>query len=823
MTCLSSRRRWPTAPRAHSLFPINALVNDQLKALLKLDLLLGKQALRIAKYTGAQDSNSRKAIRAREPHILLTNPEMLHLSFLQWHQNWEWLWRNLRQVVIDEIHTYRGVFGSSMVRVLQRLRRVAEHYGSHPQYICCSATIANPRELTETLTGERFSVVDRDGAPRGRKFFVLWNPPLTENGDSNLRRSHTQESVDLLLDCTRVGLNTMLFARSRNLAEHMLRMTQSDNGEDAERGEIASYRAGYLATEREAIENKLKAGKIRGIITTNALEMGIDIGGLDAAILSGYPGTVMSTWQQAGRAGRLGRDALVLMVASQNPLDHYYVEHPQGFLAEPHELAVVDPENQHIKLKHLLCAAHELPFIHSELAALSEVTQSAIADLQGLGMLVPCQVDKDAGLTYDKEHRPIHMRVSLRSASHGTYRIVTVESQEIGTIELPNAFREAHPGAIYQHGGDDYRVTFLDRARKIERVRTEHAPNYTRSSGSLAVRVAGISASRVLDLGAGPLTVHLGDLLVEERVQSYQELRLGSDELVKRVNLDYPLTIRFSTTGMWIEVPKDIVQQLRAPVSPAAREQESCPDMDGGADSRLTDGLHAIQHLVTGTIPLLVMCDRRDVNGYHHACHPDVGAPALFLYDAYSGGIGLAETAYERAEDLLRVAHETVSRCPCSSGCPSCIQSGACRLRNESLDKVAARTIMTALSGSDEPVSLSSVFEAPISRSLSQHGTRPTPGPRGLDRERSRWRALEELQAMTERMGLRRQSIPAKEASSGPELQWSEGDWLNHPRHGRGIVVSSHLEEGREMVTVRFLRRGTVLDGDATRHALRRL
>ncbi|MBC7235771.1 MAG: DEAD/DEAH box helicase [Chloroflexi bacterium] len=801
------------------IYPINALVNDQLKALFKMNLALGADAVGVAKYTGAVYGAQRREVRARNPHILLTNPEMVHLSFLLWHNQWETMWRHLRYIVLDEVHTYRGVFGANMAQLLRRMVRMAQHYGSDPQFLCGSATIANPRELVEALTGRPFAVVDRDGAGRGRRYFVLWNPPLVGETDSNVRRSYAQESVDLLLRCLRADLNTIVFTRARRLTESMLRMSQTAIEEEpsqALKAQISSYRAGYLAEEREEIETKLKLGEIRGIITTNALEMGIDIGGLDSAIIAGYPGTIMSTWQQAGRAGRRHRDALIFLVASQNPLDQYYMNHPQEFFSQPHERATVDLHNQHIRLKHLLCAAKELPFGAEEMAHLPADTRELLEAMLRAGLLE--QGDDGEGgqcLKYPQDRRDVHLQVSLRAASQEVYRIVEEGREgsgaEIGTIEPPNAFREAHPGAIYQHGGEDYRVIHFDRQRKVITVREEPAPNYTRSSSALHVTIEATRAQRTLNLGGLPVVVMLGDVLVQETVHSYQERQLGSDALVKRVNLDYPLVMRLHTTAMWLALPPE----LRA-IAEGATGQPLEGGEEGGLD-RLAAGLHAVQHLLTGIMPLLVMCDPRDVGGYDHPGHPGVGAPTVFLYDAYEGGIGLAEVAYQRAEELLRFAHDTVARCGCRSGCPSCIQSGTCRLRNENLDKGAARSILAALVDVQKGQGKASEAKP---EALAERMGLVVPSEGLL---LSRQRAIEELLARTARGTLAAHRLSPAERPMR-ELQFHKGDQVFHTTFGRGEVLSSRFRAGRELVTVRFTRRrGSVKEVDASTGALQKI
>ena len=798
--------------RALYLYPINALVNDQLKSLGKMNLALGSQAVGIAKYTGSVNTARRKEIRDRNPHILLTNPEMVHLSFLQWHQNWVSLWSNLRFVVIDEVHTYRGVFGANMGHLFRRMMRVARHYGSSPQFICCSATIANPLELAEKLTGQSFSVLDNDGAGTQRKYFALWNPPLVSDGDENMRRSYAEESIDLLLHCVRARYNTILFARSRHLTERMLRLSReivASQGRPDLQERLSSYRAGYLAEEREEIEMQLKAGDIQGIITTNALEMGIDIGGLDAAIICGYPGTVMSTWQQAGRAGRRGREALVFLVASQNPLDQYYMHHPADFFAQPHELAVVDLDNPHIMLKHLLCSAAEVPLEPDEMEAMPADSQAMIGRARELGLLASCSLpDGSEGLTYGQERRSVHMQVSLRAASHETYRILNEQRNEIGTIEPPNVFREAHPGAIYQHAGEDYRVTFLDRYRKTVSVREENVPNFTRSSSTLNLRIEQVHESRPITLGALTGNASLGEVQIEETVRSYQELRLGSDEMVRRVNLSYPLTMRLRTMAMWLAFPEQAQSIATAAVVGEIKDPNQA----------LGESLHAIQHLLTSTIPLLVMCDRRDISGYYHTKHADVGGAALFLYDACQGGIGLADIAYQRLESLLALAYETAIRCQCQTGCPSCIQMGSCRLRNESLSKAAAIAILSQLLGQEHEAS------RPIS-ALVDTTQRQAASLLARSRVGSRERALVELDERTRRGDLRQHFGTHKQDDATPaiEPQFATGDWIEHGTYGRGIVLSSRIDGRRELVKVRFLHRGRTREVDTSKVTLRKL
>ncbi|MFO7698676.1 MAG: DEAD/DEAH box helicase [Anaerolineae bacterium] len=778
------------AARALYIYPINALVNDQFNMLARINLELGQNAVGIDRYSGSVTSDRRKDIRERQPNILLTNPEMVHLSFLQWHSIWATLWKNLSYVILDEVHTYRGVFGAHMAGLVRRLLRVAHYYGANPQFICCSATIANPQDLVENLTSRPCTVVDRDGSASGRRLFVLWNPPLDKNEGENVRRSYADESVDLLQLCLREDLNTIVFTRARAVTERMLRQSQGLSPDaveikDEPVPQIASYRAGYLAEEREAIETRLKLGELRGVITTNALELGIDIGGLDSAIIAGYPGSIMSTWQQAGRAGRRGKDALVFLVASQNPLDQFYMLHPEQFFDEPHEQAVVDLANPFVRLRHLLCSAREVPWILDEIAYEHEDTRRDLAALKGAGILEEQVVRGRASLAYpgDDKRKGLHMQLSLRSAGQTTYAIRDEQRHEVGSIQPPNVFREAHPGAIYQHIDGDYRVLALNTYEHTVTVRPESLPHYTRSQSASSISVSRELVQRPLGLDDRGPTVHLGEVVVTEVVSAYQELEMGSNRLVRRVNLEKPLRIRLHTTGLWISLPPQLEQAM-----PGLSDSER--------RTTLEYGLHAVQHLLTGLVPLLVMCDRRDIGGESSVKHPDVGRSALFLYDAYEGGIGLAEAAYQQVERLLALAHDTVRSCSCSDGCPACIQSSNCRRGNEALDKQAAIGILAQLT-----------IQFADSDAAARTGRQQLAG--GLSR--SLERAIEEIDQATIRRGLVSRSADAADAE--PELAgpaYAVGTWVHHAVYGRGIVIETDGTGNAAWVTVRFVRRSVI-------------
>ncbi len=776
---------------AHALYiyPINALINDQFNSLARLNLELGHDAVSIDRYSGSVTTDRRRDIRARQPNIILTNPEMVHLSFLQWHHLWAPMWRNLAYIVLDEVHTYRGVFGAHMAGLARRLLRVAHHYGADPRFICCSATIANPRELVESLISRPCTLVDQDGSASGRRLFVLWNPPLQPEEGENVRRPYTDESVDLLQLCLQADMNTIVFTRARRVTEQMLRKSQGLNTESEEATDepvpqIASYRAGYLAEEREAIESRLKRGELRGVITTNALELGIDIGGLDTAIIAGYPGSIMSTWQQAGRAGRRGRDALVFLVASQNPLDQFYMSHPEQFFAEPHEQAVVDLANPFVRLRHLLCSAREIPWSLEEVARQPADIQRDMAALKEAGVLEEQSPRGEPQLVYPGEdaRKGLHMQISLRSAGQETFTIRDEQRHEIGTIQPPNVYREAHLGAIYQHIDGDYRVVGFNRYEHAITVRPEPLPHYTRSQSASSISVTRELARRQLGDEQAGLSVHLGEVSVAEVVSAYQELEMGSNRLVRRVNLETPLRIRLHTTGLWVSLPPTLEEAMSG-----ASESERL--------RALEYGLHALEHLLTGLVPLLVMCDRRDIGGDFAVSHPDVGGGALFLYDAYEGGIGLAEAGFERIEQLLALAYDTVVHCSCQDGCPACIQSSSCRRGNESLDKHAAIVLLSALA----PAFAASGAVTPARRQRAGSGL-----------ERSLERAIEEIDLATRKRSIHEAAaaVPAEPAPAGPA--YAVGSWVRHAVYGRGIVIETDGSGNGAWVTVRFVRRSVI-------------
>ena len=446
------------------IFPTNALMNDQLATLTGLIKDLGPAGAKIGahKYFGQMNRDEKTEVRRQKPRILLTNPELVHLSLTAWHHVWPQFLSKLKYIVIDEVHTYRGIFGSHMAHVLRRLRRVCAFYGSYPQFVCCSATIGNPLELVENLTGlANFELIDHDGARKNAKHIVVWKPPLFD-GDAKGElkpRSYVEETVDLFSMLLDSNFSTLCFARTRRNAENMHRML-GRNRSSRVMAKTAVYRAGLQTDERIRIEQGLKAGEIEGVFSTNALELGIDIGGLDAVIISGYPGSQMATWQQAGRAGRGGKDAVVFIITSKNPIDQYFSANPQSLFGRPAERALLNVENPNIARQHLLCAAQELPLKARQLEQYypAEVDEILVA-LEASGELTR----REDGWTLVAGRPAPHQSVSLRTSTTQRYSLVNQNTgREIGTIEPPNVYTETFPGAIYSHGGETYKVDHID-------------------------------------------------------------------------------------------------------------------------------------------------------------------------------------------------------------------------------------------------------------------------------------------------------------------------------------------------------------------------
>jgi DEAD/DEAH box helicase domain-containing protein len=652
------------AATALLLYPTKALANDQFRSLAEIGEGTGIQVFP-AIYDGDTPREKRPRIRAGS-RVILSNPHELH-HLLAWHHQWSRFFTGLQFVVIDEAHRFRGVFGSHVALLLRRLRRICRHYGSSPRIVLSTATIANPGEFARKLCGVPCRVIDRDGSPHGHRTFLLYNPFTDGNRDPSVHR----ETALLVSRCIRHRLQTICFTGSRKTTELVavwVREILSGEGPGASPA-VASYRAGYLPEERRAVEQQLKAGALRGVVSTNALEVGIDIGSLEAVVLSGFPGTMMSAWQQVGRAGRSQSRSLALMVAFANPLDQYFMHHPGAFFQRPHEHAIIDLENPYILSGQVLCAAAELPL-------------SPGRDGEFFGPDLPTIIASQErehllgrtrrGWVYSGSRRAPEL-VSLDSTSQETYRVLC-SGRVLETLDRSQAFREAHPGAVLLHQGEQYLVRSLDLDTRTVRVSPVEVDYYTRPLKSVHIRVERTRAERPLP----SCRLFFGDVEVTEQYTAYKILK--GETVVAIEPLDLP-PLRFSTRALWMQLSPEAASLVQA----------------HGED--FAGGLHGLEHLFIAVMPFHVLCDRWDIGGLSVPCAGDSGDPTVFVYDGYEGGIGLCEKAYDRCEEVLRTAEELVRECRCDKGCPACIYSPKCGNDNQPLDKAASLRLLDLLQG----------------------------------------------------------------------------------------------------------------------------
>jgi DEAD/DEAH box helicase domain-containing protein len=666
----------PTAT-AIAMFPTKALAQDQLRHIRAFLL----PAVRSAIYDGDTPTSERQWVR-RNANMVITNPDMLNVGILPQHDKWATFLRHLSVVVIDEMHIFRGVFGSHVANVIRRLRRIAAHYGARPLFVCASATIGNPAELGARLTGLPFDAVTDDGSPRGEKLFALWNPPLLEPDDEGGGRySATSQAAGLLAGLARDSVRTIAFTRSRKGAElvaaHARDLLTDEATGKAER--IAAYRAGYLPEERRALERDLTEGKLLGVAATTALELGIDIGGLDCCLIAGYPGTVAGTWQQAGRAGRAQQRSLAVLIAQDDPLDQYIVHHPLSLFGRPHESAIIDHSNPHILDAHAGAAAYELPLTSSDEDFFGPSITGAIARLVD-AKLLRARADK---FFWNGARAPAG-DVDLRSAGRTVSIVEAGTGRLLGTAEEGRAMHSLHAGAIYIHQGEQFEVHKLDLHDAVALVERTEATHYTQSRDVTDIRILETTASK----RAGIVDLFFGTVRVSNQVVSYVRKRLYTNEVIGEEPLDMPET-SLETEAVWYTVHDEVLAD--AELTPA--------DVPGAA--------HAAEHAAIGIMPLFAMCDRWDIGGVSTAMHEDTAACTVFIYDGYPGGAGLAARSFDAGAEHLRATLETISSCPCERGCPSCVQSPKCGNGNEPLDKAGAIRLLSTIL--DQPMSSSSV------------------------------------------------------------------------------------------------------------------
>lgn len=699
-----------TDPLATALYlsPTKALGADQLRSFQELldgtltveqetaasssPVLPQLQRIYPQQYDGDTSSDNRRWIRDHS-RLILTNPDMIHMSMLGQHQRWGRLLRNLRFVVVDECHAYRGVFGSNVAIELRRLLRLAHHYGARPTVILASATTSHPAEAATRLIGMPVAAIVEDGSPQGERTIALWEPPIIPGveGDNGapLRRSVTAEASRIMADLVSEGARSLTFVRSRRNAEQTALDTQNlleeyvltgDAPEDAVH-RVGAYRAGYLPEDRRELERQLNDGTLTAAATTNALELGVDIAGLDAVVIAGFPGTVASFWQQSGRAGRRNQGALVVLIARSDPLDNYLVHHPAALLDKPVEATVTNPANPNLLVPQLWCAVGELPLRDVEVAAWSARDRVDVAGLLGemqeAGMVR--YRSQGGGAWYPAgRYDEAWQQVSLRGGSADDVSIVCVEdSRLLGTADTARACAQLHEGAVYLHQGDSYLVKELDLVNGLAMVSSDTPPWDTYARSDTQVHIDHVVEEFQLGQAANSISVGIADVTVLRQVKAYEK-KSHRGEMLGLVELDLPPTLLHT-------------QAVYYTLHPAF-----CSHW-GIDDDQVPGALHAAEHAAIGMLPLLADCDRGDIGGLSTPLHEDTGLPTVFVYDGYQGGAGYAAHGYHKIAEWLEATRDAIESCSCNDGCPSCIQSPKCGNGNNPLDKAGALKLLGAV------------------------------------------------------------------------------------------------------------------------------
>jgi len=647
------------AARCLYLFPTKSLAQDQLG---RLEALTPGPEVRVGTYDGDTPKNQRSSLR-KLAHILLTNPDMLHIGILPGHENWAKFLKSLRLIVIDEMHVYRGVFGSNVGNVIRRLLRLCEWHRTRPQIIACSATIGNPEELFQKLTGRTPTLIDEDGSPSGKRTFVFWNPPELGNGQ---RLSANVATSEILASLSEGGMRSLAFSRARVSAELVLRYTRKrvENGGIVSSKQIESYRAGYTAKERREIEKALFKGKLLGLSTTNAMELGVDVGALDAVILNGYPGTVSSFWQQAGRAGRGTRDGLAVFVAHDDPLEQFLVREPRMLLDGRVENVAANPQNVQILGQHLLCAAHERPIAPSELTRFGTNAIDVAEDLDRSG-----ELEFRAGMFFYPSMEPPAPKVNIRSGGGDQVRLIQGD-EEIGTMERWRAMTSAHEGAVYLHRGASFLVKSLDLDAGRAEVLEQTVDYYTQSMAqSVLDPRAAFRETELSGICAGMAGVTVTDLVTGYRVKS-----LDGDTVLGVEPLDLP-PVTYDTICIRLDLSSlDEMQDMEKQIG----------------------GIHGVEHALLAVAPILAGCDRGDLGSAWYTMFHDTMRPAIFVFDKTPGGVGLCERLFESLTGWIRAALQLLTSCKCETGCPACLFSSRCESFNEALNKAEAIRILQA-------------------------------------------------------------------------------------------------------------------------------
>ena len=640
------------------IFPLKALAQDQLKNFQQIAKFCDDPRPTAGIYDGDTSAWHRRRMREAPPNVVLTNPEMLHLSLLAHNEKWSTFLSNLEFIVVDEVHTYRGVLGSHVSQIFRRLRRVCEHYGSRPTYIFSSATVAKPGQLAQRLIGIPVGTVDRSGAPQAKRHLVFVDP----------QTGLAQAAIVLLKAALERKLRTIVYTQSRKLAELIAIWAGSQSGKFASK--ISAYRAGLLAVERRQVESRLSSGDLLAVISTSALELGIDIGDLDLCLLVGYPGSVVSTWQRGGRVGRSGQDSAMIFIAAEDALDQFFLRNPTEFLQRKPETAVVNPFNPDIKAQHIECAAAELPIHNAESFLQEKAAQKITAELEVSGKLLR---SADGKRIFCKRKAP-HLDINLRGAGRQLAIINSGSGEPRGEIDAFRACRETHPGAVYLHKGDTYIVDRLELSAAKVHVSRAHVNYYTRVRTDKSTEILEVSESRSFN----NVKMSFGKIRVTDHVTEYEIWDIHTRTLRDRHPLDLPPQI-FETESLWFQIPPSIQSDI----------ESNYLDYMGG--------LHAAEHTAISVFPLLVMADRNDIGGLSTLYHHQVGGAAIFIYDGIPGGAGIARQAFKQPERLLEYALTTIQQCACESGCPSCIHSPRCGSGNRPMDKMAAVLILEQL------------------------------------------------------------------------------------------------------------------------------
>ncbi|WP_266076915.1 DEAD/DEAH box helicase [Haladaptatus caseinilyticus] len=667
--------------------PQNALINDQEENLSELarDLGFGSR-VSVDQYTGRLDKNEKRAVRDRHPTVLLTTPDMLHYALLPYaHRLWDWFFKGLETVVVDEVHEYRGVFGSHVALVLGRLARICDRFDSSPQFVCCSATIGNPVEHASAVTGHpepTFHLVDDDTSRTGPTHWVLWNPPEyeDENRGSGRRKSSHGETKRLFTDLVTQDYQTLVFTRARQAAERYA-MESADElrrrGEQDAASEISAYQAALRNDRRQELESGLHSGDVRGAWSTNALELGVDIGGLDAVLLDSYPGTRMAAFQQAGRAGR-GTDAcLVTLVAGEDQLDQFLMRNPDEFFSGEPERAVANPRNEELLPDHVTSAARESWLSPDDERYFGEEFPGLVADLESDGELKRRRTDTGVRWVFDGDGSPQH-EMSLRTIDEREIDLLDRSRDDvISSLPFSDALNDAHPGAIYHHQGQSYEVVDLDLTKDVAELSPTWADYHTKTLHEKGITVEEDVDEKTLSTRSDCI-VRFADVTMRKRITGFERRDAKRGETLGSESLDLPeLTLR--TKALYFTIPDDVERELRA--------------MDGEFDG----AIHAAEHGMISLFPLELLCDRRDIGGLSTPVHPHTGVSTIFIYDGYPGGVGLTREGYETVESLMRNTCEMIRDCNCDSGCPSCIQSPHCGNANEPLDKRLSSHLLSLL------------------------------------------------------------------------------------------------------------------------------